>query len=928
MVKNTPSSAPLKKATQDGHKAHEPGILNDWQVQNHLNGEIAETSKKIKKPSKPVTSIKIKEKFESFYSGGEIRYIPEEELLIALYEGKIRFYSLRSHSTIFQIEHKEEDICNFEFCVKNDIKNLFTFTRNGILRQTKLIPSEEHKFELETIQKKKFMKFLAIEMRLDKSGKFLIIADPRGEFKLLNAQTFKLIREFSLGTGYTKMRVVGQYIIFVSRDRSVTFYNLLTNIRTRVLKAANETAFSDFAMLGSSSKSIVLSGFDDNLYMYNETTNKIVPVLQLNGFVNILESLRISNEDNLTLIIMGYDNGSVEFAIYDGKTDTFVKSSCPIFESNKHRLEKILFDYKKSEIFFITEEGEVFRTKIKKQVAALESRASKGSVDKPGVTLELLEEFVGLNDEVMDVKFVNNNFAVVCSNSETIRVINIKNRSGKLLNGHEDLSTTVDLYKEKYMITGSKDGKIFLWKISQEKAEVTEPIQDGKSKGKPKLSFNLEDDEPGQLISGLDEEEIDVSDAEESEEFGLNKIGFKIMKKYKAHTGSVSSLRFGKKTGSKFVSAGTEGIIKMWDLKLKTCKSIKPHAKELNFVRISPNEKIVMTGSHDRNIHLYNSNDLTLITKVNAHKRGVWDAEFAPIEKLIASGSSDALVKIWNYDNPEEVSLLATLQGHTSAVLKVCWLLKGLQIASASADGVIKIWNIRKAVCMATYEHHEGRVWAMDVLETGVDKALILSGDNANGLMLWQDNSDEIVTEKNAESQENRTFLDNVDILCSKGDFEAAIKFCFNKKMFAALFETVSKFRKSYLKSTDVIYDIELLESETRDDLASIQAFEQRLQQVIVELLHINRIKLLSALKNFITHSKYSAMVQSILRLVLSHIKLSKMSELSEEMRAIDADVKQIYDIYKIFTQKYLNSLQRNLKVVNSFNITLSQFSL
>jgi WD40 repeat protein len=927
MVKNTPSATLQKKPHSNGLSAQEPDPIFAEPLNNHANREIAENSKKIKKPSKPITSVKIKEKFESFYSGGEIRYVPEEELLIALYEGKVRLYSLKTHCTIFEIEHKEEDICNFEYCVKNDTKHLFTFTKNGILRQLKLIPSEEKKFEIETVQKKKFLKFLAIEMKMDKSGKFLIIADPRGEFKLLNIQSFKLLREFSLGTGYTKMRVVGQYIIFVSRDRSVTFYNILTNNKTRVLKAENETAFSDFAVLGSSNKSIVLSGFDDNLYMFNETKNRIVPVLQLNGFVNILETLRISNEENLTLVILGYDNGSVEFAIYNGNTDTFVKSACPIFESNKHRMEKILFDYKKSEIFFITEEGEVFRTKIKKQAATPNGAGGKKSTSLPGVSLELLEEFVGLNDEVMDVKFINHNFAVVCSNSETIRVINIKNRSGKLLNGHDDLSTTVDIYKEKYMITGAKDGKIFLWKINQEKTEESDPIHDGQLPRKPKLSFNVEDEEPGQLISGLDEEEIDVSDDQEPEEYGLNKIGFKLMKKYKAHTGSISSLRFGKKTGSKFVSAGTEGIIKLWDLKQKTCKSIKPHAKELNFVRISPNEKIVMTGSHDRNIHLYNANDLTLITKINAHKRGVWDAEFAPIEKLIASGSSDSLVKIWNYENPEEVSLLVTLQGHTSAVLKICWLLKGLQVASASADGVIKIWNIRKAVCMATYEHHEGRVWAMDVLEVGVDKAQILSGDNANGLMLWQDNSDEIVAEKNTEIQENRTFLDNVDILCNNGDFEGAIKFCFHKKMFAALFEAISKLRKSVLKSTDVIYDIELLESETKDEAATIQAFEQRLQSIIIELLHINKIRLLTALKNFVTHSKYSAMVQTILKLVLSYLKLSKMAELSEEMKAIDADVKQIYDIYKIFTQKYLSSLQRNLKVVNSFNITLSQHS-
>jgi WD40 repeat protein len=537
-----------------------------------------------------------------------------------------------------------------------------------------------------------------------------------------------------------------------------------------------------------------------------------------------------------------------------------------------------------------------------------------------------LEEFVGLNDEIMDVKFINDNFAVICSNSETLRVINLKNRSGKLLNGHDDLTTTVDLYKEKYMITGAKDGKILLWKINQER--VFEEEIDEKSSGKHRPSFNVEDNDGGQFISGMEEEEIDVSDNDEPEVYGINKIGFKLMKKYKAHTGSVSSLRFGKKTGSKFVSAGTEGIIKIWDLKLKTCKSLKPHAKELNFVRISPNEKIVMTGSHDRNIHLYNSSDLSLISQVNAHKRGVWDAEFAPVEKLIASGSSDMLIKIWNYENIEEISLLVTLQGHSAAVLKVNWLLKGLQIVSASADGVIKIWNIRKGICMATYEHHEGRIWALDVLENSVDRAMILSGDNSNGLMLWQDNSDEVIDEKNVVLQENRTFLDNVSIMCNSGDYEGAIKFSFEKKMFASFFECISKLRKIELKSSDVIYDIELLEMENKDDAEHIRVFEKRLLTCILELLEKHKVNLLITLKNYITHSRYSSLVHVIMKLVLSHIKINQLSDVVEELRGVEADIKQIYDIYKIFTQKYLNSLQRNLKVVNSFNIILNRGGL
>lgn len=72
-------------------------------------------------------------------------------------------------------------------------------------------------------------------------------------------------------------------------------------------------------------------------------------------------------------------------------------------------------------------------------------------------------------------------------------------------------------------------------------------------------------------------------------------------------------------------------------------------------MRISPNERFLVTGSHDRNLHLYSTSDLSLLNKIAAHKWGVWDAEFAPKDKMIASASSDTLVKIWNYEQPENI---------------------------------------------------------------------------------------------------------------------------------------------------------------------------------------------------------------------------------------------------------------------------------
>ena len=58
--------------------------------------------------------------------------------------------------------------------------------------------------------------------------------------------------------------------------------------------------------------------------------------------------------------------------------------------------------------------------------------------------------------------------------------------------------------------------------------------------------------------------------------------------------------------------------------------------------------------------------------------------------KLIASGSDDMTIKIWNYESGECIS---TLSGHTSDVNSLVYIPSKKLIVSGSSDKSIKIWN-------------------------------------------------------------------------------------------------------------------------------------------------------------------------------------------------------------------------------------------
>ena len=841
--------------------------------------ETASLAKKIKKPIHPISKIKIRENFDSFYSGGEIQLIGEDQRIFSIFEDKIRVYNLSSYKVIAEIEHKNEEIFNFVSFLKNQIRYLITFTRNGMLRLLKLTESTEEssnpKLEFEVLEKKKVLRFLAVEMKIDSSGKYIVLADPKGDFKIINAQTFKVIREFNLGGAYVKMRIVGQYIVLITRERTLVFYNILTNRKVKEVSTDNKATFSDFAVLSTHNKRILLTGFDKVIYYFDTKSEKILPIGETDAFVNLVETITFTEHKKQTLVILGLEDGRVVFNWFDPDLKTLTALNVHCGFKNKHQFQRVLFDFPKSLIYFVTDEGEVFKTRLSHQ-------------PNSEIKIELVEEYVGLNDQIMDVKVINSEYAVVCTNSETIRVINLQSRTSKLLSGHEDLVTCVDVFKDKYMVTGAKDGQVYLWKI------LNKNTSDSENNEKGTLEFNLASDT----------------------NFNVN---FKLIKKYKAHTGGVTTLKFAPKTGLKFVSSGAEGLIKLWDLKNKTCKSVKPHLKELNFVRISNNEKIIVTGSHDRQINFYNAKDLTLIAQVSAHKRGVWDADFAPIEKIVASASSDMTIKLWNFEDLSKIEQVGTLEGSTAPVLKVKWIVRGLQIISGSADGIIKIWNVKKSVCVSSFDMHQGRIWSLDVLESDDDKLLVLSGDNNNGLMLWEDCTQDDTADKTLIDQENATQQERIRILFANKDFAASVQFAYEKGMQMTFFDAIAKWRNDFLHKTEAIYSadtvVQIANEKNPDE------FERLLKDVLCLLYQNDKKRFLLLLKNFVTHSKFSVLVQLVLKILLSVQKMDQLTQTQDELKGDNVDLQQVFEIYKVFTERHFSALKRNLKMAHSFNL-------
>ena len=79
------------------------------------------------------------------------------------------------------------------------------------------------------------------------------------------------------------------------------------------------------------------------------------------------------------------------------------------------------------------------------------------------------------------------------------------------------------------------------------------------------------------------------------------------------------------------------------------------------------------------------------LATLSGHTADVFSVAWSPDGRLLASGSADFTVKVWDAATWRE---RATLRGHTESVRSVAWSPDGLRLASSAGDDTLRVWDL------------------------------------------------------------------------------------------------------------------------------------------------------------------------------------------------------------------------------------------
>ena len=160
----------------------------------------------------------------------------------------------------------------------------------------------------------------------------------------------------------------------------------------------------------------------------------------------------------------------------------------------------------------------------------------------------------------------------------------------------------------------------------------------------------------------------------------------------------------------------------VWDIASRTIRNhFTGHDQDIYSLDFARNGRLIASGSGDHTVRLWDieTNQQVLVLSI---EDGVTTVAISPDNRFVAAGSLDKSVRVWETQTGTLLERLEGDVGHKDSVYSVAFAPNGRDLVSGSLDKTIKMWELTKArglpsikggKCLRTFEGH--KVWAAEI---------------------------------------------------------------------------------------------------------------------------------------------------------------------------------------------------------------------